>query len=320
MRTYHLYGLCLRSQWPLPCPERTGPGLVEVELHEGSDSLFAAASKELTRGPNATQWFHRAQLRDGSDYLRWSGIFESVVSRDGRRIAGRLLNGALQDVLQSYILSHVISFALLKLGMEPLHSTAVAIDGGAVGFMGDSGFGKSTLGAAFLQHGHPVLTDDLLIVRKESGGVYAYPGHPRVKLFPEIARALFGQRVNAMFRDPYSLKVAIPVDPELITPGAIPLRAVYVIRPTAAGSHSERVTIRSLNPRRAFLDLITNTVNTVVTEPDRLARQFDQAGWLCTSIPVKSLSYPRHLSRLAAVVEAVRSDLAVQQRMRGACA
>ncbi len=289
MRTYHLYGLCLRSQWPLPCPERTGPGLVEVELHEGSDSLFAAASKELTRGPNATQWFHRAQLRDGSDYLRWSGIFESVVSRDGRRIAGRLLNGALQDVLQSYILSHVISFALLKLGMEPLHSTAVAIDGGAVGFMGDSGF-------------------------------YAYPGHPRVKLFPEIARALFGQRVNAMFRDPYSLKVAIPVDPELITPGAIPLRAVYVIRPTAAGSHSERVTIRSLNPRRAFLDLITNTVNTVVTEPDRLARQFDQAGWLCTSIPVKSLSYPRHLSRLAAVVEAVRSDLAVQQRMRGACA
>ena len=56
----------------------------------------------------------------------------------------------------------MLSFSLLSLGYEPLHATAVVVDGEAVAFLGDCGYGKSTLGAAFLARGFPLLTDDVL--------------------------------------------------------------------------------------------------------------------------------------------------------------
>jgi hypothetical protein len=307
--TYSLYGLCLRSQWPVPYSTNGGTGLAEVELFEGPASLFEAVSEEVAGSPNAADWLFRARLGDGSDYLRWSGLFESVLSSDGRRIAARPLAGAIQDIFQTHILGQILSFALLKLGMDPLHSTSVVIDGGAVAFVGDSGFGKSTLGAAFCRLGHPVVTDDLLTTKEESHGIYAYPGRARLKLSPETAKALLPERVNGVPVDPYTAKFSIPLEPQLTARGALPLRAIYVIRRGTAGSQLKKVTIRTLRHRQALLGVVANSCITIVTDPDRLARQFQLAARLVAHIPVKSLSYPRTLSGLPAVVDAIRADL-----------
>jgi len=86
---------------------------------------------------------------------------------------------------------------LLKQGIEPLHCTAVVVNGGAVGFLGDCGYGKSSLAAAFLQAGYPLLTDDLLVLKEEGRHFLAYPSFPRIKLFPEMAEAFLGDRVAA---------------------------------------------------------------------------------------------------------------------------
>ncbi|PYT92309.1 MAG: hypothetical protein DMG36_15620 [Acidobacteria bacterium] len=84
-----------------------------------------------------TDWFHYAPLEDGSDYLRWTGLFEFLISADGRRIAARTLTDISQEAFQTYLLGQVLSFALLKQGIESLHSTVVAVDGGAVAILGD---------------------------------------------------------------------------------------------------------------------------------------------------------------------------------------
>ena len=52
----------------------------------------------------------------------------------------------------------------------------------AVAFLGDSGFGKSSLAAYLLSAGDRLVTDDLLLLQ-ESEGFLAYPGPPRIKLF-----------------------------------------------------------------------------------------------------------------------------------------
>ena len=54
---------------------------------------------------------------------------------------------------------------------------------------------------------------------------------------------------------------------------------------------------------RAFVELVRGSFNVVVVEPARLARQFKLAAWLSTSVPVKSLSFPRTLGGLAAEVD-----------------
>ncbi|MFB3074256.1 MAG: hypothetical protein ACE1Z6_03640, partial [Candidatus Methylomirabilales bacterium] len=118
------------------------------------------------RRSDGKNWFQHLRLPDGSDYLRWSGLFEFLVSADGRRIACRELECASPESFQTYLIGQVLSFALVKRGIEPLHSTTVVIDGKAVAFLGDSGYGKSSLGAAFLQAGYPLLTDDLLVLKE----------------------------------------------------------------------------------------------------------------------------------------------------------
>ncbi len=311
-RGYRVYGLCLRSQWPLPCPEGRESDLQELELFDGSPALFSKVPRDATRRSDGKNWFQHLQLPDGSDYLRWSGLFEFLVSADGRRIACRELDSASPESFQTYLLGQVLSFALLKQGIEPLHATTVVIDGQAVAFLGDCGYGKSSLGAAFLQVGYALLTDDQLVLKEEEEQFIAYPGLPRIKLFPHIARSLLGERVNGTPMNSETSKMVIPLDQngKMYRREPLSLRTIYVLTPPARCSRIPSISIRSLSPRRAFIEVLKGTFNVIVVEPARLERQFDLATRLAATIPVKSLSYPRDLSRLPAVIEAVESDLA----------
>ena len=306
---YSLYGLCLRSEWPLPCPEAAESCLAHVELFEAQPSFFLKASRGIKKLCSEDRWHQFVRLSDSSDYLRWSGLFEFLVSPDGHRIAGRPLDHASRDMFHAHLLGQVLSFALIKLGIEPVHATAVVIDGSTVAFIGDSGYGKSTLAAAFLLAGHPLLTDDLLVVREKSDSFVAYSGPSRIKLFPETAKAFLGKQVSGVPMNPYSRKLVIPLGSTQSSQAPAPLRAIYMLSPQAAKSRGKRVTIRKRSQRQAFLALTANTFNTKVTTSDRLAQQFALAARLSSKVPVKSLVYPRNIGRLSEVVEAVRADL-----------
>lgn len=309
MGTYHVYGLRLKSQWPLPYPEVAGPYHAEVELYEASAAFFSDASKNAPTEPDKPEWYYHARLRDGSDYLRWWGLFEFLVTSDGYRIACRPLTHASRESFLTYMLGPVLSFALLKRGIEPLHSTAVVIDGHAVGFVGNCGYGKSSLGASFLQRGHRLLTDDVLVV-KEDSGFSAFPGPPRIKLFPKVARKFFGDQVAGTRMSHLTPKLIISLDRPQSCRTSVPLKAIYVLTPPAGASRRKSVTIRRLPQRKAFLELIRNTFNMAVTEPDRLKHQFLLCARMASTIPIKLLSYPRTMTVFPSVRQAILSDLA----------
>lgn len=308
-RTYEVYGLRIRSTIPLPCLTPTKPGPAEVEVVNGSASLFARIPGTIRSAGREMSWLRQAPLANGSHYLRWSRLIEFLITPDGRRVFCRSLDGAAPEAFQTYLLGQVLSFALLKREIESLHSTAVVVDGGAACFIGDCGYGKSSLGAAFLQAGHLLLTDDLLVVREEGDGFVAYPGPPRIKLFPEIARSLLGERVTGAPMNALTSKLVIPVEQKMFWRAPAPLRAIYVLTPPFRRSASDRITIRPLSPRRAFLELLRNTFNPLILEQARLTRLFDVAVQLAREIPVRSLSFPRKLARLPAVRAAIQSDL-----------
>jgi hypothetical protein len=281
----------------------------EVELVEGSADFFATASAEAANRLSPTTWVRHARLWDGADYVHWPYLFEFVISPDGRRIAGRFFSEASVEAFRTYLLGQVISYALLKQEIEPLHATVLVIDGGAVALLGNSGYGKSSLGAAFLKAGASLLTDDLLVVRERDDGWISYPGPARIKLFPEAAQSFFGNQVIGTPMNPFTSKLVVPLDLDKLARTTVSLRAIYLLPPPTTRSRSHKVTVRRRSQRQACVDLIANTFNTVIRTPDRLKQQFSLAMRLATTIPVKSLSYKRELSRLPEVVEAVREDL-----------
>ena len=302
-REYRVYGLAVHSDLALPVAAGVGPCLGTVALAASEDALAAPPPA----GEAGEDWFTYRRLDDGAEYVRWRGLFEFLVAADGGRIVCHPLAGATDDVLHTYLLGQVLSFALLKQGIEPLHATVVVVNGGAVGFLGDCGYGKSTTAAAFLQAGHRLLTDDLLVVSAGDGAVIAHPGPARIKLFPEPARAFLGEDAHGLPMNGATTKLVIPLDGGSTTP--VPLRALYLLAPPTARVR-RGVTIRRLAPRRAFVELVRSSFNIVVHEPARLARQFESAAWLSTAVPVKRLAFPRTLAGLAAVREAVEADLA----------
>lgn len=310
MYEYVLYGISLRSEWPLPYRHSTDPTLSLVDLLERPAAFFSAASSEADRQATDSQWAHYVPLPDGAEYLRWTGLFEFLISPDGRQIAGRPLPGATPEAFHTYLLGQVLSHSLIKLGFEPLHATVVDVEGQAVGFLGDTGRGKSTLAAAFLSAGARLLTDDLLVLREDGGDFLACPGAPRLKLFPEVAETTrLSARAGATPMNPLTSKLMIPLGSEAYGSHPMPLRGLYVLGAPGVSGGSGGVTIRRLPLRRAFLALVRNTYNRDVLRTDRVARQMALNTRLATTVPVKLLSFPRRLSLLPAVRAEVLSDL-----------
>ena len=252
-------------------------------------------------------WFCFLRLPDGREYLRWTGLFEFLVAPGGRRILALPTRRASRESFRTYLLGQVLSFALLEMGVEPLHATASVVDGRALGFLGPPGSGKSTLAAAFLQDGWPLLTDDLLVVHMNDGRPLAEPGYPRIEaMLPEIAKRLApGIRPRGRM-NPRHPKLVLPLEGRRVWPTRAPLERLYVLRPGRASGAG--ITVRTLAPRRAFADLTRNTFNPVVADPERLERHLDAVAAIVERVPVKSLSFARDLDVLSSVREAILRD------------
>lgn len=306
--SYSLYGITVRSRWRLPFAAAPPGSAPAIDIVPGEAEAFRAAA-ELVRGRGGeTDWFTSGPLPGGEHYLRWEDLFECIVSAAGERIACRPLEAATYEAFHTYLLGQALSFALLKQGVESIHATAVVVDGAAVAFLGNSGHGKSSLAAAFLAAGHPLLTDDLLVAERRNGHLVGQPGPPRIKLFPEVARRFFGSRAEGVPMNPLTEKLILPLPPEACS-GPVPLRAMYVLA-APAGPHPDGVLIQPLSGRAAFMELSSNTYNARLLDSARLRNQFQAAARLAEAVPVRRLSFPRSLDLLHRVRERIVADAA----------
>ena len=306
---YGVYGVSLRSQIPLFLPEYSGRGLVEIEILTVPASFFLDVVGDIQLQRVGFCSYRYAPLHDGSAYVRWDGLGEFLVSADGRLITCRQFPTAADESFQVYLLGQALSFALVKTGFEPVHATCVVVNRQAVALLGDSGFGKSSLAACFLGAGDQLLTDDLLLFGEASGGLRAFPGPARIKLFPEMAKRFLGSHVGGVAMNRAARKLVIPLDPQMTCTCAVPLRAIYALARAREAVRERGVRIEQLSPREAFVTLVSNTFNYAVLDQDRLKRQFTETSRLVRSVPVKKLFYPRVAGFLPSVREAILEDL-----------
>jgi hypothetical protein len=305
--SYGVYGVELRSEFPLALPAAAAPALAEVTVRR-------AAAAELRRAVGDTtlttrdDWYEYAHLPDGSSYVRWRGLGEFLVGPDGKEIACAQAAEASDESFQVYLLGQALSFALVKAGFEPLHATAIVHDGEAIVLLGDGGYGKSTLAASFLADGATLLTDDLLVIHQEAGRILAYPGPSRIKLFPDSAHRFLGSAAHGVPMNALSNKHVIPLATAQRCVRPVPVRAVYALAPPAEMRRQRQVRITPMSQRDAFLALISNTFNRYIGDPARLSRQHAETGRLSRAIPIRKLAYPRSTARLAEVRAAILDD------------
>ena len=281
-----------------------------MECVSAPAAAFVEATESVGDDCGADTWYRYAVLREGSTYVRWRTIGEFLVAADGRRIMSRRFDHASLESFQVYMLGQALSFALVRQGIEPLHATGVVVDRHAVAFLGNNAFGKSSLAACFLEAGSRLLTDDLLILGESRNRILAYPGPPRIKLFPKIARRFLGQSAaNRVRMNADTDKLILPIDEHRRHGRPTRLDTIYALAAPRDACRRPGVSIETLSPRQAFMELLKGTFNRRLVNQQRLERQFGFMARLTDLIAVKRLTYPRAIDRLPEVREAVLADL-----------
>ena len=310
---YCVYGIVVVSDAPLALAEHRDGGLAEVEIRSAPASAFQAAAAGPTFDAGSDTFHRYASPPDGSTYVRWETVGEFLVAADGRSIVCRSIEGCSPESFQVYMLGQALSFALVKQGFEPLHAAVVVVGDQAVAFLGQSGFGKSSLAACFLQAGYRLLTDDLLLLQHEHDRVLAYPGPPRIKLFAKTAGRFLDDTAHTVPMNGDTTKRVLRVEAHRRWTVPAELTAIYSLAAPRDACRSERVSSEVLARREGFVELVKATFNRRVVSPERLARQFDVMTRIADLVPVRRLAYPRTIDRLQEVRDLVLADLGVTE-------
>lgn len=212
------------------------------------------------------------------------GVGQFSVGNDGVDV--RILSrapGVPLDLLSEGVLGLPFIYALAKQDTWTLHGSAAEFSGGLAIFLGESGFGKSTL-ARYL-HGQPKwrrIADDILPVAACNDNFSALPHYPQLKLSPED-------------------------QPVVLVPPQLPIEFIYAIAPPDRSTKTAE--IRDLTPRQAIAALVSQGVSARAFDRQLLGRHFDFCHALAAVIPVKQLSYPREYTILPELTRLIEQDM-----------
>ncbi len=263
--------------------------------------------------PSEEPWLSCAKIEQGY-LLRFHGLADFTVDTQGREIVGMPEASTSPDTLRHLLLDNVLPLALTLRGHDALHATAVLTTHGVCAFIGPSGIGKSTLAASFLFAGHPVLSDDCLVVREDHEQILATPSYPGVRLWDD-ALDEFGVDLRMSLPVAHYASKRRPVVRDY--PGHFPAdvqpvtRIYSLARPTEEeGSDSTEPRIEPLSSRSGFMELLRSTFMLDSTNRAMWLRQFQFVDRLVSRVPVKRLHIPNRFASLPATRDAILKDLA----------
>jgi hypothetical protein len=307
---YQLHGIVLDSARVLPTLPRAlvqGPADVSFSLaaeppEKGRRLLYVVpALAPLGTAPTpflsislGERYYCVDTHGHGDFFLHRSG--ESIVYVDPRRAP------VDQDVVEQLLVDQVLPRAMQLLGRPCLHASAIVLDAldGALALLGPSASGKSTLAAALSQAG-ALLSDDCVASECRPDGVWAYPGYPSIRLWPNAAAAVEGSTEG--------LPVASQRAPKLRVrrPAAgcpVKLRRLVLLEPGAVALARQRLT-----PGAAALALPLGVHRLDLTRPDLLRCEFALLTALARHVEVVRLRFRHDLSQLEALLAAVTTPL-----------
>jgi hypothetical protein len=221
---------------------------------------------------------------------------------------------AFSDV-QSYFVGPVFACLLRIRGVLCLHAAVVAHGGRALALIGAKGAGKSTTSAALIGRGWRLLADDVGALGFEADRILVAPGYPRMRLGAETGASLFGAhrvttKVYGHLEKRYCELDAGPASADYCA-ASQPLAGVVFLGPRLADGTLHCAGIR---PGEGLIRLAKNTIgNYVVIEPEARAREMAQMARLAREVPLRQLSAPDGLHRLATVEAFLRQGLTVAE-------
>ncbi|WP_354694183.1 hypothetical protein [Elongatibacter sediminis] len=244
-----------------------------------------------------------AAARNGGAYLlRFPDLADFHIGSDLGTITVRSAQNAAQDFLAHLLIDQVIPRVLNQKGLLVVHASAVALPcGRVIAFVGRGGLGKSTLAAALVVRGSKLVTDDCLVLDRESGAITGRPPYGSLRLWPDSIAALFDR--NNAFRPISESAEKFQWIPETRDSGssAHALSALFVLDEPDADGGPEQPRMVPLSGSGASMAIIESLFVLDIDNADVVGRNVRGAAALVASrLPVFRFSYTRRYESLAA--------------------
>ena len=290
----------------------------ELEPVDGLEPEFRISVSWAAAGDDSLcEWLHTWSLPDETPwlllgrqpsgyFLRFPGMADFVVSDGVTEIRGYLVEDTPLETIRHLILDQVLPLLLSHHGQFVLHGSAVATPRGAIGFVGQTGWGKSTLASSFSEDGMAVLTDDCLLLQEDADFMTVIPSYPGVRLWPDTARTVFGEGKRWAKVAHYSEKKRLDADAGIgfcVRPTR--LRRLYFL---SSPNECTSLRVTQLSPREAMLELVKHSYLMDVTNRPRLQHDFERLTKFALEPIFFRLAFPHDYSQLANVRQAILHD------------
>jgi hypothetical protein len=320
MRAYvRACGLTLGANRPIPgltaeLPDAGADVQVEfdamppavAEAAVGGDHATVASGTDEGTCPEPVTWGSEG----GHGFqLLYDDVTRFVVSACGSRVWATWPDALTLEDTAVYLLGPVLAFVLRLRGMTCLHASAICVEGAAVVLAGPSGSGKSTTAAAFADRGYAVVTDDLLALEVRAGSVYAHPGCPRLRLWPESVEILYGPHRELPLLTPNWEKRYLDLGGRrgaLVREPRI-LSAIYFL--DARSSDPAAPFIAPLAPSAGLLNLLANIRGEVHPDNDSQGREFALLGRIARDVPIRRVVPSKDAGLLDNMCDVVLADI-----------
>lgn len=293
------------------------PELPEVE--QGEISISFQLSSDTFPDESQLKWYHHWRLPDGEitiscarlreDYfLRFPELADFLISTNGNQIGCFAMLGVSDESIRHLLVDQVIPRVVAHQGSIVLHASAIEIDGGVIAFLGESGWGKSTLATSFYEQGYPLLTDDCLLLKPEEGKIVAIPSYAGSRLWSDSLEAVVNDKSSVHPVAHYSSKMRL-IFPDRLKNKVLqlPLTAIFVLGSPEQSNDLKEIDVEPLKGAEMIMELVKHSFLLDITDMDKITTQFQAFGQVTDSeLPIYRLSYPREHARLANVRNVVQ--------------
>jgi hypothetical protein len=297
---YRICGRRLASTIPLPELDLDASGPADLSFAVAPLAAGAVRPRWTSTEPNGRASLVVGQRADGTYVLRFPRLAVFTLSADGTEIGGRPYAASSDETFRHLLLDHVIPRALARRGAFVFHASAVVIDGRAVGIVGPSGGGKSTLSARFGVDGYPVVSDDCLVIEDVDGALCAVPSYPGARLWPDALEFLAADApTTAVAHNSAKRRIGGDSGIAAFVDGAVPLAALFVLGSEPVDApRADRMT-----PRDGMGVLLQHLYR---LDADGAA-EFAAVTRIAADVPMHLLHAPDDLAQLGAVRDVLLS-------------
>lgn len=270
---------------------RSGTGVPLRVVHEPKPD--ARADRPLVQwAPRPGNPFEGRLHRDGSGYAFWASDAGWFTIDPGRGVIG-CSQAELNLRRELRLFGVPLSICAFAAGDVSLHGAAIEVSGQAILLAGPSGYGKTTLAAAFAAAGHRLLSEDSSRCGT-AGGPHLFPGPAVARLRPDVADAVMIPDARVTDADADRRPLLVPAEARGDA-AAVPLRSILLLRES-----SGPVELRPYDPRDAARDLLALTF--VPPEREAVAAGFERLVDLVARVEVLELHRPKRRDAIPAVV------------------